>query len=303
MQPTLIFLMIIYLCLAVLGLHFMGFPLVVENRGYSSCSVQAFHCKGFSCGETWALVCRCQQLLHMGSVVAHHGLQRAGSVAAAHGPSCPATCRIFPDQDSNWHPLHCKAKSQPLDHQGNQKVWPKWQSYLYHGLSPMERLLLPRMLQKPKSHCITQYCRYINISRYLMCFLQIPKSPTRNYTFLFVKVNTECNNFSFILHRMILHAPGQESPTNALLKRQFHELLQHLSPTLLVPMSGMHALQGIRHPYPQCEFLQDAQMVQRSSHDITAESCKSQQKYYHRENNKHTHAHTHTHTCIVLCST
>ena len=37
-----------------------------------------------------------------------------GSVVVAHGPSCSATCGIFPDQGSNPCPLHWQADSQPL---------------------------------------------------------------------------------------------------------------------------------------------------------------------------------------------
>ena len=47
------------------------------------------------------------------------GSRRAGSVAVAHGPSCSATCGIFPDQGSNPCPLHWQADSQPLRHQGS----------------------------------------------------------------------------------------------------------------------------------------------------------------------------------------
>ena len=37
-----------------------------------------------------------------------------GSVAVAHRLSCSEACEIFPDQGSNWYPLHCKADSKPL---------------------------------------------------------------------------------------------------------------------------------------------------------------------------------------------
>ena len=47
------------------------------------------------------------------------GSRRAGSVIVAHGPSCSAACRIFPDQGSNPYPLHWQADSQPLRHQGS----------------------------------------------------------------------------------------------------------------------------------------------------------------------------------------
>ena len=47
------------------------------------------------------------------------GSRRAGSVVVAHGPSCSATCGIFPDQGSNPCPLDWQAYSQPLRHQGS----------------------------------------------------------------------------------------------------------------------------------------------------------------------------------------
>ena len=47
------------------------------------------------------------------------GSRRAGSVVVAHGPSCSATCGIFPDQGSNPCPLHWQADSHPLCHQGS----------------------------------------------------------------------------------------------------------------------------------------------------------------------------------------
>ena len=47
------------------------------------------------------------------------GSRRAGSVVVAHGPSCSATCGIFPDQGSNPCPLHWQADSQLLHHQGS----------------------------------------------------------------------------------------------------------------------------------------------------------------------------------------
>ena len=60
-----------YLFLAALGLCCCeGLSRVVENRGYSSCSVQAPHCGGVSCCRAWALaymgfsVCDPQALEH-----------------------------------------------------------------------------------------------------------------------------------------------------------------------------------------------------------------------------------------------
>ena len=47
------------------------------------------------------------------------GSRRAGSAVAAHGPTCSASCGIFPDQGSNPCPLHWQADSQPLRHRGS----------------------------------------------------------------------------------------------------------------------------------------------------------------------------------------
>ena len=47
------------------------------------------------------------------------GSRHTGSVVVAHGPSCSASCGIFPDQGSNPCPLHWQADSQPLRHQGS----------------------------------------------------------------------------------------------------------------------------------------------------------------------------------------
>ena len=49
------------------------------------------------------------------------GSRRAGSVVAAHGPSCSAACGIFPDQGLNPCPLHWQADSQPVRHQGSPR--------------------------------------------------------------------------------------------------------------------------------------------------------------------------------------
>ena len=119
------FIYFIYLFLAVLGLR---------------CCVRAFS----SCGE-WGLLFLAvrglliavaslvaehglqahglQQLWHLGSVAVARGLQSAGSVAVAHGPSCSVACGILPDQGSNPCPLHWQADSQPLHHQGSPETF------------------------------------------------------------------------------------------------------------------------------------------------------------------------------------
>ena len=70
-------------------------------RAFSSCGEQGLlsgygawdsHFGGFSCFGAWAL--------------AH-----VGSVAAAHGLSCPAACGIFLDQGLNPRSLHWQVES------------------------------------------------------------------------------------------------------------------------------------------------------------------------------------------------
>ena len=87
--------------MAVLGLRFCA-------RAFSSCG---------KWGPPFIAVRR--PLTIAASLVAEHGLRRAGSVVVAHGPSCSAACGIFPDQGSNPCPLHWQVDSQPLRHQGS----------------------------------------------------------------------------------------------------------------------------------------------------------------------------------------
>ena len=92
----------IYLFMAVLGLRFCAraFSLVAASGGHSSS-----RCAGLSLSRPLSL--------------RSTGSRRAGSVIVARGPSCSATCGIFPDQSSNPCPLHRQADSQPLRHQGS----------------------------------------------------------------------------------------------------------------------------------------------------------------------------------------
>ena len=46
-----------------------------------------------------------------------------GSVAAAHGLSCPTACGTFPDQGSNPCPLHWQVESLLVDHQGSPGIY------------------------------------------------------------------------------------------------------------------------------------------------------------------------------------
>ena len=77
-----------------------GLSLVAVSRGHSSS-----RCAGLSLSRPLLL--------------RSTGSRCAGSVVVAHGPSCSATCGIFPDQGSNPCPLHWQADSQPLRHQGS----------------------------------------------------------------------------------------------------------------------------------------------------------------------------------------
>ena len=50
------------------------------------------------------------------------GLQGTGSALAEHRLRCPAPCGIILDQGPTPRPLHCRADSSPLDHQGNPQA-------------------------------------------------------------------------------------------------------------------------------------------------------------------------------------
>ena len=91
-----IFLIFIYLFMAVLGLCFCA-------RDFSSC------------GKRGPLFITVRGPL----TIAASLVGSAGSVVVAHGPSRSAACGIFSDQGSNPCPLHWQADSQPLRHQGS----------------------------------------------------------------------------------------------------------------------------------------------------------------------------------------
>ena len=85
-----------------LSLKGAGFSLVVVSKLLSSCGAQTPE--------------------HVGSVVAAHRLSSCGvgSIAAAHGLSCPTACGIpVPRPGLNPRPPHWKADSQPLEHRGS----------------------------------------------------------------------------------------------------------------------------------------------------------------------------------------
>ena len=98
---TFFFIIIIFLFMAVLGLHFC---------------VRAF----FSCGKQGPLFIAVRGPLTIAaSLFAEHSLQMRRLSSVAHGPRCSVACGIFPDQGSNPCPLHWQADSQPLRHQGS----------------------------------------------------------------------------------------------------------------------------------------------------------------------------------------
>ena len=73
-------LFIYYLFLAVLGLHcYAGFSLVIESRGYSSCSEWASQGSGFSSCGAWAL--RHVDFSRCGSWALEHKLNSCGTWA------------------------------------------------------------------------------------------------------------------------------------------------------------------------------------------------------------------------------
>ena len=90
----------IYLWLCWVFVSVQGLSLVAASGGHSSS-----RCAGLSLSRPLLL--------------RSTGSRRAGSVVVAHGPSCSATCGIFPDQGSNPCSLHWQADSQPLRHQGS----------------------------------------------------------------------------------------------------------------------------------------------------------------------------------------
>ena len=53
------------------------------------------------------------------TAVASFLAEHMGLVVTLNGPSCLASCGIFPDQRSNPCALHCQVNSLPLSHQGS----------------------------------------------------------------------------------------------------------------------------------------------------------------------------------------
>ena len=114
------YLFLFMLFLAVLGLHCcVGFSLVAASGGHSP-----LQCLGLS--SWWLLLLRSLGSRRTCPAFVTCGLQSAGSVVVAHGPSRSAACGILPDQGSNPCPLHWQADSQPLRHQGSPHLTFLW---------------------------------------------------------------------------------------------------------------------------------------------------------------------------------
>ena len=107
---SLIFFLIlfIHLFLAALGLRccLRAFSRRGERKLLSSCGAQAPRGSGFSC---WQSTCSGARRLQC----------ECGFSGVAHGPSCPVSCAVLPDEVSDPRPLHWQADSQPLDQQGS----------------------------------------------------------------------------------------------------------------------------------------------------------------------------------------
>ena len=120
----------IYLYLAVLGLPCcLGFSLIAMSRGYSSCSMRASYCRGFSYCRAWALGCS-------------HG-SWAGSRAQDQNLWCRGL--VLPRQGSNPGLLHwphlCleESKGSKEHHLGTREVpqaFPRYFCIASPGWSP-----------------------------------------------------------------------------------------------------------------------------------------------------------------------
>ena len=94
----------IYLCLAVLGLHwYVNFSVVAVSRGYSLVAVLELLL------AVESLVMELGLQGAQASVVAAPGLYSTGSVVVIHRLNCSTACGIFPGQGLNPCLLHWQA--------------------------------------------------------------------------------------------------------------------------------------------------------------------------------------------------
>ena len=93
----------ISVCSVALGLRCCTWAFsAVVSRAALPCSARVSCCGRFPC-------CEAQAPGKRASAGAALGLRSLGSVVVEHGLSCSTACGIFPDQGSNWYPLHCQA--------------------------------------------------------------------------------------------------------------------------------------------------------------------------------------------------
>ena len=104
-----------YLFMAMLGFHCF----VWAFSGCSSQGLLFIAVLGLLISLQWLLLwstgSRRVDFSSCGSQALEHGF----NVVVAHGFSCSAACGIFLKRGSNQCPLHCKADSHPLCHQGS----------------------------------------------------------------------------------------------------------------------------------------------------------------------------------------
>ena len=126
----------------------------------------------------------------MGSVVVTPRFYSIGSIVAAQGPSCSASCGTFPEQGSNTCLLHRQVDSLPLSHQGSLVLYlltPIPHCLNYYSFMSLEirsfrtfNLVLFFSFFKPQYSSITpQLWRFLS-SYYSVCGPAWGPSPTQN---------------------------------------------------------------------------------------------------------------------------
>ena len=109
-----------------------------------------------------------------------------GSVVAALGLSCSTACGIFWDQGWNRPPVHCKADSQPLEHQG----------------SPTEKFICSHVIPKTSS-----ILTYLFNSSWQICEASIKVNVLFKYKFLL-------NKTTYVHYRVLESTDLYKCPQN-----------------------------------------------------------------------------------------
>ena len=108
-----IFLIVLFIYFGCAGSSLLcGLFCHCKIRGYSLVAVCSLTAVAFCC--CWAVSLGC-----VGPVVAASGFKSTSSVVVPYGLSCPAACRIFPDQGSHPCLLHWQLDPLPLSQQGS----------------------------------------------------------------------------------------------------------------------------------------------------------------------------------------